>query len=245
MVSNRVRDAETALASKYSRGVVIAYNAVTGSRGGIHTYYAGQNGAGTRDQLLGNRVDDGLPGGTAILTVAAVVAPEVTGNTINRCSVGLAVFGDLSREAPPRFIRNVVDGHDSPESVGVFITTDGRASGANDVHALFTANRIKRNVVGFRVVEQRGRTNGIELRCNVVRENRVGLEIDTTHPMLEQNTLVGNGVAIDGASIATGTLVARHNYWGCGNGRGAQGCNRNLGPIDDSNALAAEGDCTK
>lgn len=69
-----------------------------------------------------------------------------------------------------------------------------------------------------------GDATGNVATCNRITNNDVGVLSYAAGNSAHSNAIEGNTVGADGSGIASGTLDATNNYWGCGHGANAPGC---------------------
>ncbi len=142
MANNTVSYAGDAISANHSKGIQFLNNTITFSGSGVHTDNAG-DGGGVADLIQGNHVDctGSTLGKYGIWTFVPYIAPTVNNNTIINCDPGLAAFGQ-GAAVTPQFTNNTVTGNGSPNSAGIYITTDLISWGYSDVSVNFTGNTV-------------------------------------------------------------------------------------------------------
>jgi len=225
IANNKVAFANDAIASNWSSGVQFLKNKVTHSFSGVHS-----DNSGAADLIKGNSVEDCLTDGYGIWVFVPYVAPTVEDNEVERCTVGLAVFGQ-GAPVTTQFNDNEVNGkgalNSSPSnSFGVIVSTDILGYGYTDVSALFTNNEIEKFDTGL-YVEQHGELFGFV-------PGGGGQATATFHNnVIEKNDTGANGMP--------DTIVdAEKNWWGCKKGPNQPGCDTAVGTIDFTPWLTKE-----
>lgn len=222
MARNTVSGANDAVSSNHSRGVQFLDNVITASASGVHTDNAG-DGGGTADILQGNTVTNCTPNGYGVWVFVPYLAPTVQGNSVTNCAVGLAAFG-TGAAVTTVFTDNVVNGASLAGSTGVLVTTDQVGFGSGNVSTSFTGNTITGNTVGVDVEQQAGFTATASLSCNRIENNGTGITSQSGAVAAHQNAITGSVTGADGTGIASGSMQAQNNWWGCPGGPGNFGC---------------------
>ncbi len=213
MQHNTVSYANDAISANHSNGIQFLNNTVTFSGSGVHTDNAGDSG-GVADLIQGNHVDctGSTLGKYGIWTFVPYIAPTVNINTIINCDPGLAAFGQ-GAAVTPQFTNNTVTGNGSPNSAGIYITTDLISWGYSDVSVNFTGN----TVTGFNY--------GIELEAGLHSTwgNTYPYTAQTINATFSTNNISGNTVGLAEAVDSTGgggtyTASASPNWWGDASG---------------------------
>jgi Thrombospondin type 3 repeat len=79
-----------------------------------------------------------------------------------------------------------------------------------------------------------GDTVGNTVTCNRVQQNQVGVSTDASANTVGSNAIQDNDTGLDGSAIASGTLNAEHNWWGCATGANTGTCDTTTGPVDST-----------
>ncbi|HEX9077330.1 MAG TPA: hypothetical protein VF932_16195 [Anaerolineae bacterium] len=196
-VNNQVSYANDAISANWSRGTQFLNNRVANSGSGVHTDNSGT--AGFADVIRGNTVWNCMAGGYGVFVFVPYMAPVVDGNSILRCSVGLAAFGS-AQPLTTAFTNNTVNGANLAGSTGVYATDDQLGYGCGNTSALFTGNTVQNNTTGFDL-----------------EQTTCSLSV-----ALSQNNIKGNGTGV--YNNTTTAVNASGNWWGCPQGPGAPGC---------------------
>ena len=217
MANNTVSYAGDAISANHSKGIQFLNNTITFSGSGVHTDNAG-DGGGVADLIQGNHVDctGSTLGKYGIWTFVPYIAPTVNNNTIINCDPGLAAFGQ-GVAVTPQFTNNTVTGNGSPNSAGIYITTDLISWGYSDVSVNFTGN----TVTGFNY--------GIELEAGLHSTwgNIYPYTAQTINATFSTNNISGNTIGlaegVDSAAGGTYTASATPNWWGNASGPSGAG----------------------
>jgi len=260
VANNTVSNANDAIAANWSHGTQFLDNVVTNSASGVHTdNSAGSGGSG--DLIQGNQVSNCAPDGFGIWTFVPYVAPQVTGNTVTNCAVGLAAAGQGS----VTFTDNTVDGSGAAGSVGAYVTTSQFGYGIGDVNASFTGNLLSNNDQGFFVQDKVcsansttgcqldsdcpnyatgetcliGSTATVNATCNRIADNTTDgiLTEALDNPsvvVFNSNSITGNTPGADASAVPAGSINAQGNWWGCVAGPGNPGCDSVTAGVDYS-----------
>ena len=170
------------------------------------------------------------------------VAPHVRRNTVTACSVGLALFGQ-GAAGPTRFDDNRVRGHGGGDTVGALVTTDLGVFGAANADAELRGNLITHTGTGLLVEETAGNTAAAVAECNTLSHNGTGVRSASAATHLHDDAITRNTIGVDGTPLASGTIDATRDYWGCAAGPGAAGCDTIQGSVDASAPLASPPRC--
>jgi len=197
------------------------------------------------------------------------VAPTVKGNTITNCSVGLAAAGS-GAPVTTVFQDNDVDGAHSAGSTGVYVTTSELGYGATNVNATFTGNQVLNNTNGFLLQDKTcsvsstqgcnadrdcptgetclvGTSVTLNASCNLISGNDTGILTENlsspANVGFSSCSIVDNGIGADGTAIASGSINATGNWWGCAAGPGGYGCGTVTAGVDASSPAPAPPTC--
>jgi hypothetical protein len=236
MADNEVYDVNDALSANHSRGTTFRRNRVRASYSGVHTDNAG-DGAPAADLIENNDVRDCPPGGYGVWVFVPYVAPLVRGNTVARCSVGIAVFGNGAPVRTP-FEDNRVRGDESTGSVGALVSTNLGVYGAAEASAEFRRNVLTHTATGLRVEETGGKTSSLLAECNLVENNATGVASGAADTHVHRSVIAHNTVGMDASSLASGALDATANWWGCPAGPGGAECDSTVGSVDAGSPLS-------
>ena len=77
-----------------------------------------------------------------------------------------------------------------------------------------------------------GDTNGNTVTCNRIAGNQFGVSADAAANTVGSNAIQDNDTGLDGSAIASGTLNAENNWWGCATGANTGTCDTTTGPVD-------------
>ncbi len=242
ITDTEVVDSADAISANHSRGTLFARNVVRRSASGIHTDNAGDSAGSATDRIEDNRVADCAVDGFGAWVFVPFVAPLVRHNAIERCAIGLAAFGQ-GASVRTAFVDNRVRAGTEAGSVGAFVTTDQIGFGAANVSVLFFGNVLRGAETGLAVEEGPGFVADAELTCNTIRKSTTGIVATSVLGRVSGNAITGNALGLDATAIASGLLDARRNWWGCGAGPGAPGCDPVSGSVDVSSPLAAPPRC--
>ncbi|HZP39916.1 MAG TPA: right-handed parallel beta-helix repeat-containing protein [Candidatus Binatia bacterium] len=230
MARNHVSRANDAISANHSAGIQFLDNVVTASLSGVHTDNAG-DGGGTADVISGNTVSACGPNGFGVWVFVPYLAPTVTNNTVTGCTVGLAAFGQ-GAAVTTAFTGNTIDGGGAPGTIGAAVTTDIAPFGSRNVAASLDGNVLRGNAVGVQVEQQPGFVTTATLTCNRIVDNVAGIVSQTAGASAHRNAVSGGATGADGTAIASGTMSADDNWWGCAGGPGSVGCGAVLGAVD-------------
>jgi|GEM_PF-6497539 len=200
--NNSVSEASDAISANWSRGTQFLNNTITNSLSGIHTDNSGGSG-GVADLIQGNSVSSSPVGGYGIWAFVPYNAPTIIGNTVTGVDVGFGAFGAATGTVTTPFIRNVVDGQNKANSVGMYISNTEWGYGVSNVAVSLTNNVVNNNTFGFDFES----ANGDTVTCS-------------GYP----NSMTGNGTAVFTDSVlviygGTGTAGylatdVRGYWWG-------------------------------
>jgi nitrous oxidase accessory protein NosD len=246
--ANVVVDANDGISSNHSRGTIMVGNRVRGSGSGLHADNAGDAAGSSPDVIAGNEVIDCTDDdGSGVWALLPYVAPGIYDNLVVGCAVGLGVFGQ-GAPAAPTFAGNVVDGWGDDASVGFFATNDQLGFGAGNAAASFVGNDLRQSGVGVYLAQQPGRALAVEAMCNVIRDNGVGVLVESGGAPLAGGSLRDNeiaesrGVGVD--ALAAGPFDASENFWGCAEGPGGEYCDEAVGDVTTDPFATAPPPCT-
>ena len=239
---NRIADASDGIAVNHSTGTVIRANHVRASKSGVHSDNAGDGVGSIADRLEDNHVRDCADGGYGVWVFVPFVAPEVRGNTISGCVVGLAAFGQ-GEPVTTTFDGNHVDGRGVAGTIGALVTTDQLGFGAANVSVAFRGNELTRNDVGLLIAETGTFMAEVVSSCDLIDRNTVGIQSASADTHLNGDAIVGNGTGVDARQVTSGAVDATHSFWGCASGPGAPHCDSILGNVDASSPLHSPPRC--
>ena len=77
-----------------------------------------------------------------------------------------------------------------------------------------------------------GDTTGHTVTCNRIQNNQIGVSTDAAANTVGSNAIQSNDTGVDGSAIASGTLNAENNWWGCATGANTGTCDTTTGPVD-------------
>jgi hypothetical protein len=168
-------------------------------------------------------------------------------NEVRGCAIGLATFGSGAPHGAAqatRFVENVVDGRGADGAIGALVTTDEQGFGAADVYATLDANAIFHTQRGLDVEQGGGSVAHVTADCNAFDHDGDAVVTASAELLLRRNALGRRAVGVDATAVASGTVDARENFWGCPGGPGTSAsCSSVAGSVDASLPLSARPRC--